>query len=141
MECKRKQLPSWSPMRPVYHVLHFVSDYFESPWRVVVIGLLAILLFAFFHANIGFVWASGKDVPVGGQDIGGAGATLNPFAADWVAMGRALYFSAITFTATGYGDYVPGEGWGQFLAATESLIGVFLMAMFLVCLARKFGRA
>lgn len=56
-------------------------------------------------------------------------------------LSRALYFSAITCTATGYGDYVPSQGLGQFLAATESLIGVFLMAMFLVCLARKFGRA
>ncbi|MBU0610410.1 MAG: pentapeptide repeat-containing protein [Armatimonadetes bacterium] len=141
MECKRKQLPLWSPMRAVYHVLHFVSDYFENPWRVVVIGLLVILLFAFLHGGAGFVWATGKDVPAGGQDIGGTALTLNPFAADWATMGRALYFSAITFTATGYGDYVPAEGWGQFIAALESLTGVFLMAMFLVCLARKFGRA
>jgi len=140
MECKRKQLPRWSLMRAVYHVLHFVSDYFENPWRVVVVGLLVILLFAFVHAGIGFFWAVGKGCPQGGQAIGG-GITLSPFAADWAAMGRALYFSAITFTATGYGDYVPNPGCGHFFAGLESLIGVFLMAMFLVCLARKFGRA
>lgn len=53
--------------------------------------------------------------------------------------GYALYFSTITFTATGYGDVVPSVGWGQAIAATETLAGVFLMATFLVCLARKFG--
>jgi len=47
----------------------------------------------------------------------------------------------MTFTATGYGDYVPRPGWGQVLAATEAVCGVFLMALFLVCLARKYGRA
>ena len=57
------------------------------------------------------------------------------------AFGHALYFSAITFTATGYGDYVPAWGWGQVVAACETMSGAFLMAMFLVCLARKFGRA
>jgi hypothetical protein len=140
MECKRKQLPRWSLMRAVYHVLHFVSDYFENPWRVVVIGGLVILLFAFLHAGTGFFWAAGRDCPPGGQGIGG-GITLNLSAADWPALKQALYFSAVTFTATGYGDYVPNPGLSQFLAAAESLIGVFLMAMFLVCLARKFGRA
>lgn len=141
MECKRKQLPRWSLMRAVYHVLHFASDYFENPWRVIVIGGLIILLFAFLHAGTGLVCAAGNDLQSDGHDIGGAGCTLNPLIADWAAMGRTLYFSAVTFTATGYGDYVPAEGWGQFLAAAESLTGVFLMAMFLVCLARKFGRA
>jgi hypothetical protein len=60
------------------------------------IGLLVILLFAFLHVGAGFVWATGKDVPTGGLYIGGVGITLNPFAADWAAMGRGLYFSAIT---------------------------------------------
>ncbi|MEN6302331.1 MAG: pentapeptide repeat-containing protein [Armatimonadia bacterium] len=139
MECKRKQLPRWSLMRPVYHVLHFLSDYFENPWRVVVIGAIVMLLWAVAQGAVGV------HLPADGTGVEGptvAGPGFGSF--DWPslqAFGRALYFSAITFTATGYGDYVPAHGWGQFLAATESLIGVFMMATFLVCLARKFGRA
>jgi hypothetical protein len=70
--------------------------------------------------------------------------------ADWDAardaardyVGVALYFSAVTFTATGYGDLVPAANTAsRFLAASEGLIGVFLMATFIVCLARRYGRA
>jgi len=53
----------------------------------------------------------------------------------------ACYFSVMTFTATGYGDYVPSPGLGQILAAVQALTGVFLMALLLVCLARRYGRA
>lgn len=39
----------------------------------------------------------------------------------------SIYFSTITFTTLGYGDFVPANAAGRALAATESLIGyVFL---------------
>ncbi|MGI5819444.1 MAG: hypothetical protein ACOX9R_15250 [Armatimonadota bacterium] len=38
---------------------------------------------------------------------------------------------------TGYGDYVPAPG----LAPVQSLTRVFLIALLLVCLARKYRRA
>jgi hypothetical protein len=138
MECKRKQLPRWRGLW--YNLLHFVSDYFENPRRVAIIGAAVILLFTWLHAWQGVHLAPLPDSGAEGLAVAGPGLTwptlegLEPF-------GRARYFSAITFTATGYGDYVPSERLGQFFAAAESLIGVFLMAMFLVCLARKFGRA
>lgn len=54
----------------------------------------------------------------------------------------ALYYSAVSFTALGYGasDSDP-QGWaGRFLGAGESFIGVFMMALFLVTFTRKMTR-
>ena len=50
-----------------------------------------------------------------------------------------LYFSAITFTTLGYGDFRPLEGWGRILAGSEAFIGAFMMALFVYTFARKMG--
>ena len=50
-----------------------------------------------------------------------------------------LYFSVITFTTIGYGDYAP-RGWLRVVAAVEGFLGLFLMAVFTVSFARKFLR-
>ena len=52
----------------------------------------------------------------------------------------AFYFSVVTFTTLGYGDYVPGSVAGQVFAGAEALLGVFVMSLFLVCFVRKFSR-
>lgn len=51
----------------------------------------------------------------------------------------SLYFSIVTFTTLGYGDMRPIGGMRVF-AASEALIGAFLMALFVVAMARKFTR-
>jgi hypothetical protein len=51
-----------------------------------------------------------------------------------------LYYSVVTFTTLGYGDIAPEPGSGRFLAGFEALVGAFLMALFLVCVVRKFSR-
>jgi hypothetical protein len=37
----------------------------------------------------------------------------------------ALYFSAVTYTTTGYGDLVLNEGW-RLLGAVEALTGILM---------------
>ncbi|UCC31857.1 MAG: two pore domain potassium channel family protein, partial [Phycisphaerales bacterium] len=49
------------------------------------------------------------------------------------------YFSIITFTTIGYGDYAP-RGWLRWFAGVEGLMGLLLMAVFTVSFARKFIR-
>jgi uncharacterized protein YjbI with pentapeptide repeats len=130
MECRRGQLKS--PFeRGVHGLMYFLCDYFENWMRVVVIALLVILLGAWTQGLCGIHTAPA------GQYVVGPGVgwpTLDSIVA-------ACYFSVMTFTATGYGDYVPSPGLGQILAAVQALTGVFLMALLLVCLARKYGRA
>ena len=54
----------------------------------------------------------------------------------------AIYFSAVSFTALGYGSWVSitPEGWVRALGAAESFLGVFMMALFLVTFVRKMTR-
>ena len=54
---------------------------------------------------------------------------------------HAVYFSIVTFTTLGFGDYTPVPGhpiWR--VAAFEAVAGAFLMAAFIVTLARRWGR-
>jgi len=57
----------------------------------------------------------------------------------WRRWGCALYFSTTTFSTVGFGDWKPTGG-AQVVAATEGLLGVFIMAVFTVSFARKIVR-
>ena len=52
---------------------------------------------------------------------------------------NSLYFSLITFTTLGYGDFRPLEGCGRILAGSEAFIGAFMMALFVYTFARRTG--
>lgn len=53
--------------------------------------------------------------------------------------GDAFYFSLVTFTTLGYGDF-HAVGAMRFMAGAESFIGVILMSLFTVIVARKIIR-
>ena len=52
---------------------------------------------------------------------------------------EALYFSVVTFTTVGYGDYLP-TGWIRIVSSLESLSGIILAPMFLIALTRRYLR-
>jgi hypothetical protein len=53
----------------------------------------------------------------------------------------SLYYSAVSFTALGYGQWAPEPtGWVKGLGAFEAFIGVFMMALFLITFVRKMIR-
>jgi hypothetical protein len=85
--------------------------------RILLTGIGVIFLFAALY------W------PLAGPE------TIRHFDGDF----NALYFSAITFTTIGYGDYAP-LGWLRFPAGTEGLLGLVLTAVFTVSFARKLIR-
>ena len=52
-----------------------------------------------------------------------------------------LYYSAASFTALGYGQWAPQPtGWAKGIGAAEAVIGVFMIALFLVTFTRKMRR-
>jgi len=54
---------------------------------------------------------------------------------------QSLYFSTTTFTTLGYGDFYPSpHGFCRTLAMAEAVTGGCLMALFVVCLAKRFSR-
>lgn len=62
---------------------------------------------------------------------------------EWSAFGKSLYFSAVSFTAVGYGGWIKAADynwWVRGIGVFESFIGVFMMALFLVTFTRKMTR-
>ncbi len=54
---------------------------------------------------------------------------------------NSLYYSAVSFTALGYGSWAPEPtGWVKGLGAFEAFLGVFMMALFLITFTRKMTR-
>ncbi|SFL64519.1 Pentapeptide repeat-containing protein [Halogranum rubrum] len=95
----------------------WVTRYGESPWFVVgwsfaVIAAAAVLFSRF-----------------GGIRQGGEVVTSDPM--------QLLYFSVVTFTTLGYGDYQPATGLTQLIASTEALLGALLMALLVFVLGRR----
>ena len=97
------------------YALRFLYGYGERPQRV--IGWAAAVVFGLTLVH----WLFGTV----------AGGCLD-----------ALYYSAVSFTALGYGKWAPEpQGWaGRFLGAGESFLGVFMIALFLVTFTRKMTR-
>ncbi len=52
----------------------------------------------------------------------------------------SIYFSLVTFTTLGYGDYSPPAGLGRFVASVEAVSGLLFMSLYLVTFVRKYGR-
>ena len=97
--------------------------YGERPIRVLAASALIILFCAVFYAQPGALEYRHES----------AGASLS--------LGQGLYFSTITFTTLGYGDLYPSpDGFCRALAMTEAVAGGCLMALFVVCLAKRFSR-
>jgi len=57
----------------------------------------------------------------------------------YTSFSNALYFSIVTFTTLGYGDF-HATGYARFVAGMESFMGAALIALFTVIVARKLIR-
>ena len=101
--------------------LNGIFGYGIQPAKVIISAMLIITLFALLFMNPGI-----SNV-VGIEEI-----TSNNFF-------DCVYFSTITFTTLGYGDFRPLEGWGRILAGSEAFIGAFMMALFVYTFARRTG--
>lgn len=94
---------------------NLLCGYGERPVRVVVSAVVAVFGLALIYFAIG---------------------TLTPN-----AFLNSLYYSAVSFTALGYGQWAPQPtGWVKGLGAFEAFTGVFMMALFLVTFTRKMIR-
>jgi uncharacterized protein YjbI with pentapeptide repeats len=92
-----------------------LCGYGEKPSRVVLAAAVIIFGLAGLYAAFGSF---------------SSGAFLN-----------CLYYSAVSFTALGYGSWAPQPtGWVKGLGAVEAFVGVFMMALFLVTFTRKMTR-
>ena len=95
--------------------------YGERPVRVLITAAIVIICCAFYYHNSGQILYQGAPFEQG------------PF--------NSLYFSAITFTTLGLGDLYPAPCLvTRAVVMFESLSGACLVALFIVCLAKRFSR-
>ena len=102
-------------------IISILCGYGERPARVISSGVMTILLFTlvFFLVNQSF---------------------------NWPGFWHSIYFSFVSFTAIGYGGWVDKNwinienNWILGLGVVETILGVFMMALFLVTFTRKMTR-
>ncbi len=118
---KLKRLLWTVRLLPEFIFGRLLFGYGEKPTRVLVAGALIIIVCAFFYSQPNaLISRDGPAVP---------------------SLPQSLYFSTITFTTLGYGDLYPStHGFCRQLAMAEAVAGGCLMALFVVCLAKKFSR-
>lgn len=104
--------------------------YGESPSRVVSVSVAFILTWTLLYPIPGIRETPGSK-PLTYTDV---------FASDiphaLAVLSTHLYFSTVTFTTLGYGDFQP-VGWARWLATVESFVGALLMALLVFVLGRR----
>ncbi len=118
MDAIRKQ-QKWFPRGWNFVFQKLLHSYGERPIKVFIFALFVILGFSFLFAFFGI-----KD------------QSINQIIYHYWT---CLYYSVVTFTTLGYGDFQP-TGITRIFAAIEALIGAFLMALFVVTFARRWRR-
>lgn len=98
------------------------TGYGIRPWRVTGTSFGVIVVAALFSPFVGVI-RTGSEVYSLGP---GLGASLNHTVTVFL---QSLYFSTVTFTTLGYGNIRPMSNVGQYIAATEAMIGSLLVAL------------
>ena len=91
--------------------------YGESPWRLLGTGMVIILTFTLLYPLGGWIQPEGEE-PI----------TYSAIAEDPWLLGDSLYFSTLTFTTLGMGDYQP-VGLGQYLTTANTALGAILISL------------
>ncbi|MDH5633461.1 MAG: pentapeptide repeat-containing protein [Gammaproteobacteria bacterium] len=126
---RRKQLPKPSLKRFVSWLVDGYCGYGEKPLRIIVSSLALVTVFALLYSGIGLQ-----------HDGAIQNMTNTTGLPDRVKLFiNSLYFSVVTFTTLGYGDFSP-VGWARPVAAIEAVIGSFTNALFVVVFVRRMTR-
>jgi hypothetical protein len=115
---QRKRLNWW--LHPRHRLwskfVSLICGYGERPLRVILWAVLWVFGLALVCFLIGSTW-------------------------QWGALLHFLYFSAVSFTALGYGSWLEiTNDWIRGIGAFESFVGVFTIALFLITFTRKMRR-
>ncbi|WP_154019960.1 pentapeptide repeat-containing protein [Halococcus sediminicola] len=117
----------------------WVMQYGEGIWNVVYTALAVIVLSTLLYplsvvgglrrpsSGAVLTYATGGSLDL--LTITGLGNLLSVLA-------ESFYFSVVTFTTLGYGDWIP-LGYSKGIAMAESLIGTFIVSILIYVLARR----
>ena len=116
-----------------WELSRWVMRYGSSPYRILIISLLVIVVGALLYPVTGGI-----------QEIQGEQVITytieDPQNAPrwWIGqvLFKSLYFSVVTFATLGYGDIQPIGQWARLLAGVETILGSLLSALLVFVLAR-----
>ncbi len=125
----RMQMRRWSQDWIWSKLVDLLCGYGEQVSRVILFALLVILGCGMLYFFLG---VKGPDGLAGYRPGAGVRQNLGDFL-------LSLYYSVVTFTTLGYGDFVPA-GWSRGVAAIEAFIGAFSISLFVVVFVRKMSK-
>jgi hypothetical protein len=89
-----------------------------------------------------FVVAFGFLFPLGGwfRQAGGERMSYDQMGLAPELLWESVYYSTLTFTNLGFGDYRPAGGLGQLLTVVETAVGVVMLSLLVFVLGRRASR-
>jgi len=106
----------------------YVLEYGENPWRLIATGLIIVGGFGLLYPLVGGIQPSGGD-PI----------TLGSIAQNPFLFLQSIYYSTLTFTTLGMGDFQP-VGLGRMLTTIETSLGAIIIALLVFVFGRRASR-
>ncbi|MCK8826452.1 potassium channel family protein [Natroniella acetigena] len=129
MKAKRRKLDTFR-YKIFYWLMELICGYGYKPFNTLVTGVIIWANFGLLFWFLTITTETGLSLP----PIQAEGPTKSLY-----VLGYSLYFSAITFTTTGYGDILPLGPLAKSLASIETVLGVVLLSIFIFALTERFG--
>ncbi|SHG92133.1 potassium channel family protein [Tepidibacter thalassicus] len=121
----------------------YVVGYGERPQNVLFLSFILISLFAYLYMIVGLKLNVYSTCSIDSQEIikynlvDFLRADIKQIFKDYF---QAWYFSIVTFTTVGYGDFIPINFWGKILSSIEMFLGLTVVAAWTSTLVRKMSR-
>lgn len=126
---RRFQFPPYSSQRIFSKIVDLFCGYGEEPIRVVLFSLLLIFTSSVLYYFSGLRFAGEYQIF----------SIHNSLEQNVIFFLECLYYSVVTFTTLGYGDFIP-VGFSRLVAAIEAFTGSFTIALFVVVFVKKMTR-
>lgn len=126
---RRMRMPKFSFKRLGSKIVDIFCGYGEAPLRIVFISIVMIIICASIYTFTGLNYQG--DIIAYSPD--------KPFWENVSLFLSCLYYSVVTFTTLGYGDFTP-VGYSRAIAAIEAFTGSFTIALFVVVFVKKMTR-
>ncbi len=126
---RRMQLPPHSLKRFSSKLVDLFCGYGEAPLRIIGLSMLIIIFCALLYTFTGISY-HGELLSFDPQ---------KSLQENWNLFLSCVYYSVVTFTTLGYGDFTP-IGVSRTIAAIEAFTGSFTIALFVVVFVKKMTR-
>ena len=126
---RRLQLPRYSAKRFLSKLVDVFCGYGEAPLRIIGLSVVIIFICAVLYSFTGLNY----------QGTIHQVSSYNSVEENISLLFSSIYFSVVTFTTLGYGDFNP-IGLSRAIAAIEAFTGSFTIALFVVVFVKKMTR-